>query len=62
MSTSATRSVVSELRVRIARLEGRAVHQRAVLPFGLAAIARIFRKEGCCAGRCMRSRAAATTP
>ncbi|MDX3810189.1 MAG: damage-inducible protein, partial [Bosea sp. (in: a-proteobacteria)] len=46
MSTSAPRSVVSELRARIARLEGRAAHQRAVLPFGLPAIDRILPEGG----------------
>lgn len=46
MSTSAPRSVVSELRARIARLEGRTAHQRMVLPFGLAAIDRILPEGG----------------
>ncbi|KQT22687.1 ImuA family protein [Roseiarcaceae bacterium H3SJ34-1] len=46
MSTSAPRSVVSELRARIARLEGRTAHQRAVLPFGVPAIDRVLPEGG----------------
>ncbi|MGD9844744.1 MAG: ImuA family protein [Variibacter sp.] len=42
MSTSATRSVVSELQARIARLEGRAAQERAALPFGVVAIDRVL--------------------
>lgn len=45
MSTS-TPSAVSELRARIARLEGRTAHQRTVLPFGVAAIDRILPEGG----------------
>ncbi|MAA99174.1 MULTISPECIES: ImuA family protein [Hyphomicrobiales] len=46
MSTSAPRSVVSELQARIARLEGRTAQQRAVLPFGVAAIDRVLPEGG----------------
>jgi len=42
MSTSATRSVVSELRARIARLRGRVAQERAALPFGVDAIDRVL--------------------
>ncbi|MFG1428811.1 ImuA family protein [Roseixanthobacter glucoisosaccharinicivorans] len=46
MSTSAPQSVVSELRTRIARLEGRPTHGRPILPFGLAAIDGVLSEGG----------------
>ena len=46
MSTSAHRAVVSELRTRIAKLEGRAAHQRVSLPFGVQAIDRVLPEGG----------------
>lgn len=50
MTTSAAHSVVSELRERIARLEGGNPRERVVLPFGLAAIDKVLPGGGLALG------------
>lgn len=50
MSTSTPRSVVSDLRARIARLESGAARERSVLPFGVAEIDRALPGGGLALG------------
>ncbi|AEI04471.1 hypothetical protein OCA5_pHCG300240 (plasmid) [Afipia carboxidovorans OM5] len=50
MSTCAPQTVVSELRARIAKLEGRAAHPRGTLPFGVATIDQVLPGGGLARG------------
>ncbi|MGB3389924.1 MAG: damage-inducible protein, partial [Pseudaminobacter sp.] len=50
MSGSAPRAVISELRDRIARLEGGNARERAVLPFGVSGIDKVLPGGGLALG------------